>query len=170
MQAADPTVQLHTGPFIWNVCVIDNIDLREATYKYGNVYDVAGKSFHATLRMIFQFKLPVEISSISDKKITLSVGHKIFGDDDEYIQEWLQKINVVFKALVTKNSFDMDEINKELVDHIDLGCRIGEPNVVILEAGDSPSNNKSIFNTCQAYFKDLNMEKGRLDIWADSYF
>ena len=167
MQAADPTVQLHTGPFIWNVCVIDNIDLREATYKYGNVYDVAGKSFHATLRMIFQFKLPVEISSISDKKITLSVGHKIFGDDDEYIQEWLQKINVVFKALVTKNSFDMDEINKELVDHIDLGCRIEEPNVVILEAGDSPSNNKSIFNTCQAYFRDLDIEKGRLDIWAD---
>src|SRR6185312_3684381 len=64
MQAADPITQLQTDPFTWNVCVIDNVDLREATYKYGNIYDVAGKSFHATLRMIFQFKLPIRISSI----------------------------------------------------------------------------------------------------------
>src|SRR5438132_13233862 len=59
MQAADPTKKLQSSPYIWNVCLIDNIDLREMTFKYGNIYDAARKTFHATLRMVFKFRLPL---------------------------------------------------------------------------------------------------------------
>ena len=105
------------------------------------------------------------------KKTTTKLGitHHLFSEDkDNQIEDWLQKVNDFFSTLITNNNSNvMDEINKKLVDSIAIGCRIGEPNVVILEAEDSPSTNESIFETCRAYFKDLNIEEGRLDIWAD---
>ena len=129
-------IPLH-DPFTWNVCVIDNVDLREATYKYGNIYDVAGKSFHATLRMIFQFKLSRRISSIPNRKTRLNSQDRLFGENNQ-TKAWFQEVNNAFKALVTNNnssSFNMDETNKELADSIPIGCRIEKPNVVILGAG-----------------------------------
>ena len=45
--------------------MIDNIDFEEATNERGNIYDKARKTFHATLRTIFQFTLPQPIDSIS---------------------------------------------------------------------------------------------------------
>ena len=87
----------------------------------------------------------------------LGVAHRLFGEvKDDRIEDWLQKVNGFFSALQTI-----------IVDNIAIGCTIETPKVIILGAGDSPSNNESIFETCRAYFKDLNIEKRRLDIWAD---
>jgi hypothetical protein len=177
MQAADPIERLRTDPFTWNVCVIDNIDLREATFKYGNIYNIAGRSFHATLRMVFQFKLPQEINSIPDNEIHLTEEHHLFGEDNK-VEAWFHKINNNFRELIA-NSADTNgnitiidnfvaTINDKLREGVQLGCRIEKPNVVILAPGPKPSSNINIFQTCRAYYTDFGIAEGsNLDVWAD---
>ncbi|GBB99568.1 hypothetical protein RclHR1_35630001 [Rhizophagus clarus] len=60
-QNIKPENRLLTGPKIWNIAVIDNIDFMERTYAYSNIFDAIRKSVHATLRMVFQFVMPVEL-------------------------------------------------------------------------------------------------------------
>ncbi len=55
MDAAKLTTRLLKGSNIWNVCVIDNIDFKEKSFTYGNIYDTTRSSSHATLRLVFQF-------------------------------------------------------------------------------------------------------------------
>ncbi|PKY60671.1 hypothetical protein RhiirA4_484634, partial [Rhizophagus irregularis] len=50
-----PKERLLTGNNIWNVSVIDNIDFKEKTFMYGNIYDTIYNSFYVTLQMVFQF-------------------------------------------------------------------------------------------------------------------
>ena len=66
MSAADPTLRLKKNDKIWNLCVIDNIDFKEQTFSYGNIFDTTRKSSHATLRMVFQFTLPEPLNNIID--------------------------------------------------------------------------------------------------------
>jgi len=40
MSAADPTSCLKKNSKIWNVCVIDNIDFKEKSFTFGNIYDL----------------------------------------------------------------------------------------------------------------------------------
>jgi hypothetical protein len=63
MEAAKPEEKLIRGGNYWNlaVIVIDNIDFKAKTFTYGNIYEVTRKTSHATLRMIFQFKLPIPL-------------------------------------------------------------------------------------------------------------
>jgi len=35
-----PAARLEIGPNIWNLAIIDNIDIRDHTYSYGNIFDV----------------------------------------------------------------------------------------------------------------------------------
>jgi hypothetical protein len=168
MQAANPIKRLQTGPFIWNVCVIDNIDLEESNYRYGNIYDTARKTFHATLRMVFQFRLPQSLSSIPDDKIRLTMEHYLFGENTQS-EDWFQRVNDVFKSLVTsEDNVDLHIIHDKLIENVEIGCNVEKPNVVILEAGDKPSSNRNILETCTAYFDDFQMAMDdKLDIWAD---
>lgn len=39
MQQADPRTRLITNEKVWNLGVIDNIDFKQDTFKYGNIYD-----------------------------------------------------------------------------------------------------------------------------------
>ncbi len=39
---------------VWNLAIIDNIDFKEKSFKFGNIYDVTRGNSHATLRMAFQ--------------------------------------------------------------------------------------------------------------------
>src|SRR6266496_977761 len=64
MKSADPKLRVWQKPNIWNICVIDNIDFKEKAFTYGNIYDATRHSSHATLRLLFQYQLPVELSSI----------------------------------------------------------------------------------------------------------
>ncbi|CAJ0630422.1 10074_t:CDS:2 [Entrophospora sp. SA101] len=36
-----PTSRLKIGPNVWNLAVVDNIDISEHTYSYGNIFDVS---------------------------------------------------------------------------------------------------------------------------------
>src|SRR5438132_159650 len=156
MQTADPVarLRLQTGPNTWNVCVIDNIDLEETTYKYGNIYNAARKTFHATLRMVFQFRLPQPLNSIPDDKIQLTARHSLFTENTLRTSKgWFRRVNDVFKSLVmSADNIDLHIIHEKLVETIQIGCNVEKPNVVILEAGDKPSSNENILKTCTAYF------------------
>ena len=83
MSISNPQSRIITGPKIWNVCVIDNIDFKQNTFAWGNIYDVTRSSAHATLRLLFQFVLPIELSTISNNLIELSENTFIFGRNQE---------------------------------------------------------------------------------------
>ncbi|GBC05812.1 hypothetical protein RclHR1_06430013 [Rhizophagus clarus] len=63
---------------IWNLGVIDNIDFKEATFSYGNIFDVTRGNSHATLRMLFQFQLSDELPNIIETGEIIQ-NQKIFG-------------------------------------------------------------------------------------------
>ena len=40
MEKADPAQRLIQGKNIWNLAVVDNIDFKEKSFKFENIYDV----------------------------------------------------------------------------------------------------------------------------------
>ncbi|RHZ60063.1 hypothetical protein Glove_359g45 [Diversispora epigaea] len=54
MENSDPAKWLIQDKNIWNLAVIDNIDFKEKSFKFGNIYDVTCDNSHATLKMAFQ--------------------------------------------------------------------------------------------------------------------
>ena len=79
MSISNPQSRIIIGPKIWNVCVIDNIDFKEKSFKFGNIYDITRSSSHATLRMAFQAQLPIEIETDPEQVIELTVNTPLFG-------------------------------------------------------------------------------------------
>src|SRR6185369_5884807 len=64
---------------------IDNIDFAAATYSWGHMYDTAQQTSHATLRMLFQFTLPISLDSItgdeSASQLSLLSEESLFTDN-----------------------------------------------------------------------------------------
>src|SRR5581483_5528859 len=83
MSTSNPQLRIITGPKIWNVCVIDNIDFKQSSFAWGNIYDVTRLITHAILRLVFQFTLPIDLSLISDCSIELLENTFIFGRNYE---------------------------------------------------------------------------------------
>lgn len=53
MNKVDPIKRLKKNSYFWNLAVIDNIDFKEKTFFYGNIFNVTCGTSHATLRMVF---------------------------------------------------------------------------------------------------------------------
>jgi hypothetical protein len=53
MELSNPASRLIQGKNVWNLATIDNIDFKEKSFKFGNIYDVTRETSHATLRMAF---------------------------------------------------------------------------------------------------------------------
>jgi len=53
MKNTDPSKCLLKGENIFNLAVIDNIDFKEKSFGFENIYDVTQGTSHAILRMIF---------------------------------------------------------------------------------------------------------------------
>ena len=70
MTKINPTERLLKGPNIWNLAIIDNIDFKETTFKYGNIFDTTRESSHTTLRMAFQMQMPI---SLEEKLVTKKI-------------------------------------------------------------------------------------------------
>jgi len=51
MKNSDLTKRLIKGKNIWNLAIIDNIDFKEKSFKFGNIYDVTYGNSHVTLRI-----------------------------------------------------------------------------------------------------------------------
>ncbi|GET53511.1 hypothetical protein GLOIN_2v1767054 [Rhizophagus irregularis DAOM 181602=DAOM 197198] len=59
--------------------IIDNIDFKEKTFKFGNIYNIIYGSSHATLRIAFQIQLPIEVKTNPEQIIELTTETLLFG-------------------------------------------------------------------------------------------
>ncbi|CAJ0881189.1 8830_t:CDS:2 [Entrophospora sp. SA101] len=89
---AVPASKLKTGRNIWNLAVIDNIDIKDHTFSYGNIFDVTRNTSHATLRMVFQFDLP-------DLPMFQPTIKEPLFSENSFVENWIEKFNNVFDAL-----------------------------------------------------------------------
>ncbi|RHZ69647.1 hypothetical protein Glove_281g66 [Diversispora epigaea] len=162
----EPTLRLLKGSNIWNACVIDNIDIKEKTFSYGNIYDVTHSSVHATLRLVFQFQLPIDITSISNNIIELNEESQLFG----YNQISNKIINTLKNILkeslnISKNpdlffsrKTNIEIINQKIIDTYKISSKCIPAHLVILEAGGNPNNDMEIFEACEKYYKDFGID------------
>ena len=177
MENSDPAKRLIQGSNIWNIAVIDNIDFKENSFKFGNIYDVTRGSSHATLRMAFQAQLPIEIETGPEKIIELTAETLLFGMNqgiDETLIMFQQIIydllnfKKVNEKLVYTTNFNAETIRRIILTKLDYGCLGPSPNIVILEPGSNPNSDEEILHVTEMYKKDFAMESHSfLDIVAD---
>ena len=77
------------GPKIWNLAVVDNIDFIQQSFQYGNIYDISRKTIHTTLRMVFQFTMPVPIYGIGEARAIMLFNKQSLFEISPYILEVL---------------------------------------------------------------------------------
>ena len=74
-----PTQRLYWELDIWNLAVIDNIDFKQKTFSFGNIYDTTKNSLHVTLRMVFQSEISNYLATRQEEVIVLKENTCIFG-------------------------------------------------------------------------------------------
>ncbi|UZO10963.1 uncharacterized protein OCT59_002540 [Rhizophagus irregularis] len=124
MKSADPSKCLLTKKNVFNLAVIDNIDFKERSFQFGNIYDVTRGTSHVTLRMVFQFSLPEVIVKKSEPIRNLNIDTQIFGISQE-MRDIIFKINEIFISLLAfrynerqeleYNKIDLTAINSEIL-------------------------------------------------------
>jgi hypothetical protein len=178
MKSIDPCQRLNKNKNIWNLGVIDNIDFKEATFRYGNIFDTIRTSTHTTLRMVFQHQMSFDLCENKNDENQVNSPLGLFGmnqiikntlDIFDSILDGLLNIKIDSQGMVTyQTNFDMATVHEKILDCVEHGCEINPPNVIILEPGGNPSSDEGIFESIQMYKKDLNLEsEDYLDIVAD---
>ncbi|PKC52752.1 hypothetical protein RhiirA1_480766, partial [Rhizophagus irregularis] len=79
MKSINPCQRLNKSENIWNLGVIDNIDFKEATFRYGNIFDTTRTSTHTTLRMVFQHQMPFNLYENKNDENQNSSPLELFG-------------------------------------------------------------------------------------------
>ena len=165
MEAVNPRTRLITTSNIWNLAVIDNIDVKDVTFQYGNVYDATRSTAHATLRMVFQFKLPESFAS-NTQELSREY-HDLFGRSS-LIQQWDEKIDTIFRQMSKIDKFSPEDLDAQIRKEIISAAPVPPPNVVILEAGDAPSRNEPVHHAVDMYLDDFGYtEDGVLSLVCD---
>ena len=95
MIEANPLLRIKKQDNIWNVCVIDNIDFKEKSFTFGNIYNVNRMTLHATLRLLFQFELLVSLNSINEKIINLNEKTYLFG-----LNQFAEEMLIEFEKII----------------------------------------------------------------------
>jgi len=178
MNTTDPSKRLIKGNnMIWNLAIIDNIDFKEKTFKFGNIYDVTRGSSHATLRMAFQIQLPIEVKTSPEQVIELTAETLLFG-----MNQGIENTLTIFQQIICKlldfkkineeftynTNFNAETIKHEILNRLDHGSCGESPNIVILEPGSNPNSDEEIFHVAEMYKKDFAIENDSfLDIVAD---
>ncbi|PKC57836.1 hypothetical protein RhiirA1_471868 [Rhizophagus irregularis] len=157
--------------------IIDNIDFKEKTFKFGNIYNVIRGSSHATLRMAFQIQLPIEVKTGPEQVIELTAKTLLFG-----MNQGVENTLTIFQQIICKllnlkkineeftynTNFNAETIKHEILNKLDYGSCGESPNIVILEPGSNPNSDEEIFHVAEMYKKDFAMESDSfLDIVAD---
>ncbi|PKY46612.1 hypothetical protein RhiirA4_461515 [Rhizophagus irregularis] len=177
MNETDPSKRLIKGKNIWNLAIIDNIDFKEKTFKFGNIYDITRGSSHATLRMAFQIQLPIEVKTGPEQIIELTAETSLFGMNQgienaltifqQIIQELL-KFKKINEEFTYNTNFNAETIKHKILNRLDYGSCGESPNIVILEPGSNPNSDDEILHVAEMYKKDFAMEDHSfLDIVAD---
>ena len=77
--------------------IIDNINFKQKSFTFGNIYDVTKTILHATLRMVFQFEIPKTIESIEVNIIQLNELTYLFG-----LNQLAEKTLIGFQLLINQ--------------------------------------------------------------------
>ena len=177
MEKANPTQRLIQEKNIWNLAIIDNINFKEKSFKFGNIYDVTRESSYVTLRMAFQMQLLTDVNAGPEEVIELTADTPLFGMNSEtnkileifqkVIQELLDFKNIDGELFYNKD-FDIESIKHIILSKLDHGCLGPSPNVVILEPGANPNSDDEILHSAKMYKEDFALEDHNfLDIVAD---
>ncbi|GBC20034.2 hypothetical protein GLOIN_2v1785590 [Rhizophagus irregularis DAOM 181602=DAOM 197198] len=178
MDKVNPTERLIKGPNIWNLVVIDNIDFKEKSFTYGNIFDTTRKSSHTTLRMAFQMRMPIPLEERVDDKKNITSPTGLFGMNDLMKDTWDKFDDIIDNLLNFQTSsegqllyntdFDMAAIHQKILENVDHGCLADAPNIVILETGGIPNSDEGIFQSTEMYKQDFNLgPDDYLDVVAD---
>ena len=169
---------MRKDPNLWNLAVIDNIDFKEKTFKYGNIFDTTRNSSHTTLRMAFQIKMLISLDGSPNDEKTITSPTGLFGMNnmtrdmldifDKIVDNLLDfHTNESGQFFYNKN-FDMTTIHRKILERIEHGCSGDSPNIVILDVGGTPNSDEGIFQSTEMYVNDLNLHTQEyLDVVAD---
>ncbi|UZO05123.1 uncharacterized protein OCT59_025483 [Rhizophagus irregularis] len=170
----DPTDRICHEKNIWNLGIIDNVDFKETTFGYGNIFDAVRGNSHATLRMLFQYQLPNELPEIIE--IQDENKQKLFGQNN-FSQQTFNIFNSVFEQLLTFNEnftpnyrsdFNEDDICNQIMTHFEVSFNLPPPNVIILDAGDLPSSDSAVHKCLEMYKNEIGMENNEyINVVAD---
>lgn len=179
ISAVNPCERLWIGDNIWNIGVIDNIDFKEKTFAYSNIFDQTRNTTHATLRMVFQYKMPTSLSTLLSNILPISdiSTLKLWGENIK-AQQFISDFHQVFKdflqfsnlenTFIYSQDFDLPNIHQQIINSVELGCQLPPANIVILEAGNKPSSNEGIFEACDMFLQDFNLNNNKyIDIVSD---
>ena len=131
MIAANPRERLWVGDNIWNIGVIDNIDFKEKTFAYSNIFDQTRSTTHATLRMVFQYKMPTSLSTLLNNILPISdiSTLKLWGDNIK-VQNFIHNFHQIFKNFLQFSdlentfkyvqNFDLPDIHQQIINSVEL--------------------------------------------------
>ncbi|GES94350.1 hypothetical protein GLOIN_2v1829825 [Rhizophagus clarus] len=120
----DPTNRILRKKNIWNLGIIDNIDFKETTFGYGNIFDA------------------------------IRIFEKLLAFNNE---------NFTYQS-----NFDESDIRNEIITYFKVGCNFSPPNIVILNAGDPPSNDSAVHECLKMYANEIGIENdGYINVVAD---
>ncbi|RHZ81960.1 hypothetical protein Glove_115g59 [Diversispora epigaea] len=176
MNEANPISRLQKTQNIWNLAVIDNIDFKQKTFTYGNIFDVTRDTSHTTLRMAFQTQLPIPIDDTKNNEKELTSDH-IFGMNESAYQI-LKLFDKIFDECLAfddingelkyNTNFDATTIHNKILEKLTHGCFCSPSHVIILEAGGIPNSNEGIYQSVDMYKKDFSLNSDDyLDIVGD---
>ncbi|PKB95703.1 hypothetical protein RhiirA5_473961 [Rhizophagus irregularis] len=158
----DPTSRILHGETIWNLGIIDNIDFKETTFGYGNIFDAIRGNSHATLRMLFQYQLP-ELPEILEAQEIIHDQQQLFRQNS-FSQKTFHTFNLVFEKLLAfsenftyQSDFDESDIRNQIMTYFKVGCNFSPPNVIILDAGDPPSSDSAVHKCLKMYENEISI-------------
>ncbi|GES95214.1 hypothetical protein GLOIN_2v1768552 [Rhizophagus clarus] len=125
--------------------------LLETTFGYGNIFDAIRGNSHVTLRMLFQYQLP-ELPEVLE--IQEMIFEKLLAFNNE---------NFTYQS-----NFDESDIRNEIMTYFKVGCNFSPPNIVILNAGNPPSNDSTVHECLKMYANEIGIENdGYINVVAD---
>uniref|UniRef100_U9V7M7 Uncharacterized protein n=1 Tax=Rhizophagus irregularis (strain DAOM 181602 / DAOM 197198 / MUCL 43194) TaxID=747089 RepID=U9V7M7_RHIID len=146
---------------IWNLGIIDNVDFKETTFGYGNIFDAVRGNSHATLRMLFQYQLPNELPEILEVQEIIHDQQQLFRQNS-FSQKTFHTFNLVFEKLLAfsenftyQSDFDESDIRNQIMTYFKVGFNLPPPNVIILDAGDPPSSDSAVHKCLEMYKNEI---------------
>ncbi|CAG8623965.1 16385_t:CDS:2 [Cetraspora pellucida] len=131
------------------MCIMDNIDLKEKTFTYDNIFDGERKTMHCIVQIIIQYKFPKPLSKVISEDISdidndtsFKVGSSLYVE-----KELLHCFNLFNKLLNKRNRvFDIQDIMKEYENKIESNYHLPVLNIVILKPDNNPNNTDDVHN------------------------
>ena len=126
--------------------------------------------------MAFQYKMPTLLLTLLSNVLPIS-DIQLWGDNIKS-QQFILNFHQIFKDFLQfsgsgnsfeySQNFDLPDIHQQIINGTELGCRLPPANVVILEARNKPSSNEGIFEACDMFLQDFNLDNNQyIDIVSD---